>query len=141
LLSVTDKCPIPPPEHCCTHLIERPGAQLRVRFAGEARALSSITLWDKAGGALGASAAHLGSATINVGYGQSMTGCFLGGPSAVPPPAGYQGREIVCGAAGDQVVLSFPGVLTAGQGKVFIRLCTVPAGAAGRATLLVKTSA
>jgi hypothetical protein len=70
-----------------------------------------------------------------------MTGCFLGGTPAAPPPAGYQGREVVCGAAGDHVVLSFPGVLSAGQGKLLVRLCTVPAGAAGLATLLVKTSA
>jgi hypothetical protein len=115
-----------------------------VRFAeGEDRAVSSVTVWDAAGGALGASAAHLRDAVISVGSSyQSMTGCFLDSSSASPPPAGFQGRDVLCGpgVTGAEAVLSFPNVIAGGQGKLAVKLCTLPAEMAGTATLWVKTS-
>jgi hypothetical protein len=134
-------CPPPPAENCCTRLVERPAATLRVRFADrEERAISSVTLWDAFGGALGASPAHLSGAIISIGSAErSMTGCFLASSSAAPPPGGFHGKDVVCGATGDTVVMSFPGVLAVGQGKLAVKLCTVPAEMAGNSKLWIKT--
>ncbi len=140
--STTDSaCPAPPPEKCCTRLIEKPGAKLRVQFAdGEDRAISSITLWDATGGPL--STAHVSNAVISVGSADmTMTGCFLAGsPSASPPPPGFQGRDVVCGASGAAVVLSFPDITSSWRGKLAVKLCTLPADwDVGNSTLWVKT--
>jgi hypothetical protein len=141
-----DGCPAPPSEKCCTRIVEQPGATLRVKFdGGEDRAISSITLWDTAGGPVGASPAHLASAAVGVGSGASMTDCFLADDEYSPTPAGFESRAVVCGAAGNEVALSFPGVFAGtGGGKLAVKLCTVPAGAlmagGAAATLLVKTS-
>ena len=143
----TPTCPMPPPEKCCTRVVERPQAKLRVRFAGDdRRAISSVTLWDTTGGPLEATPSSLASASISVGTANvSMTGCFLAdGPLSPtpPPPAGFEARAVVCGEAGEEVVLSFPDFLAGEGGKLAVKLCTVPAEmmAGTAATLLVKTS-
>ncbi len=120
-------------------------------IAGGEQAIASVTLWDTAGGPLGATAAHLAGASVALGSagGASATGCLLtDGPlpgMGSPPPAGFEARAVVCGSAGDEVELSFPNMLAAGgPGRLAVKLCTVPAEGtrmAGAATLLVKTSA
>jgi hypothetical protein len=136
-------CPAPPPERCCTRVFERPGSKLRVQFAdAEVRAISSIMLWNATGGALQPSPARMSGYAISIGSAsRSMTGCFLLGSASSEPPSGHQGMDIVCGATGEEVVMSFPGMIKAGEsGKLAVKLCTVPAAMAGGATLWVKTA-
>ncbi len=110
----------------------RPGSTLRVTLPAPA-ALSSVSLFAEAGGAVAASPAQLAGGDIAVvsAAGTSM-GCAVGGGAAAAAyaRAGFAARELQCGpgAAGTEVRLSFPRLQAR---PLSVRVCTRPAELAG----------
>ena len=112
---------------CCTRVLRGRSRALRVRFPPTApsRAVANVRAWGLAAGA----AINASAAAVSILGPDSVTGCATAALPAdgAPALAGWAIFSLVCGAAGHEVVLSFPG----GAGPLGIRLCTVDAARAG----------
>ena len=130
---------------CCSHALRPNATALLANFSLDAALVSVEILWvdpsaRPPAGALAAGAAWAMAGLEFLGA-DSTSGCRLLDGPAPASAAGSVGRQLVCGAAGRQVVLSLPAVARAAAGGVLVRMCLSRlAGVSGIVTMSVQAA-